>query len=169
MEELNIIDAQEQQYTPQPPKRPIFLKVLCILTFVGSGLGILSALMNLLMSDMTRESFEMMSALSDSNPFFDSLGFDIEAMIRWQNYMNIANLIGSLMCLAGALLMWNLKRVGYFIYIPGGVIPLVVSAIGVQYMMSGWLASFGIMGVVINGMFTAAFIVMYGVNLKHLK
>lgn len=150
-------------------ERPVFLKVLCILTFVGSGLGIVGALIGLMTSGMTEESLRMSQSIMQDSPFNDILSFNFEEMVRWQNYSNFANLGGSLLCLAGALLMWRLKKIGYFLYIPGWIIPLVVSAMAMKYIMSGWLASFGVVGIVLNAMIAAAFIIMYGLNVKHMK
>ena len=152
-----------------PEKKPVFLKVLCILTFVGSGLGLLTAVFGLLGSGMSEESFRMSQRLLSDSPFDDFMSVDFEEMIRWQRYGALANLVGSILCLTGAFLMWNLKKVGYYLYIPGWIIPVTVGAIGMQYIMSGWLANFGVFGVVVNVLFAAAFIIMYGVNYKHLK
>ena len=168
MEDLDIIDTESQQVTGQGQGRiPVFLKVLCILTFVGSGLGILGAFVGLLMRRMTETNFRVMQSLGDDA--FGLLGVDLEQMIKWQTYMNIANLIGAAMCLTGALLMWRLKKTGFYVYVPGALIPLIVSAIGMQYIMSGFMSGFGMMGVVLSGMVSAAFIIMYGVNYKHLR
>lgn len=148
-------------------KLPTFLKVLCILTFIGSGLGILSALINFTTSDLTEESLNLSNKVLQGSPFDGAI--NIEEMINWQKYINLSNLIGSLLCLGGALLMWNLKKVGYYLYIPGWIIPITVSAIGMKYMISGSLAGFGYISVVLNVIFAAAFITMYGLNFKHLK
>ncbi|MBL4862065.1 MAG: hypothetical protein JKY09_03490 [Crocinitomicaceae bacterium] len=154
---------------PEVNKRPAFLTVLCILTFVGAGLGILGAVFGLVTSDMTERNLQMSAQLMDDSPFGDFFGVNWEEMTRWQGYINMANLIGALLCLTGALMMWRLKKVGYYLYIPGCIIPLVVSAVGAQYMMSGMLAGMSTIGVVFAGMISLAFIIMYGVNLKHLK
>jgi hypothetical protein len=53
--------------------------------------------------------------------------------------------------LFGAIQMWNLKKLGFFIYAIANIILLVLN--------------FGIWGLV----FTAAFIVMYAVNLKYME
>lgn len=162
MDELDVLEVDQA-----PKGIPVFLKVLCILTFVGSGIGVLGALIGLATSGLANDGFRMMEHMD--NGIFGDFGFNIEQMIKWQKYMNFANLGGSLLCLTGALLMWRLKKTGYFLYVPGVLIPLVVSAIGMQYIMTGFMASMGIIGVFISGLIAAAFIVMYGLNFKHLK
>lgn len=146
---------------------PVFLKVLCILTFVGSGLGILGALMGFVSSGMTEESMRISTRMMQNTPFGDSINF--EEMMRWQVYTNWANLIGSLLTLAGGILMWKLRKIGYYLYIPGWIIPVAISAIGMRYMLTGMFAGMGFVGIAINVIFAAAFIIMYGLNYKHLK
>ena len=150
-------------------QRPVFLKVLCILTFVGSGLGIIGALIGLMTAGMTEESMRLSQSLMSDSPFNDLLSVNFEEMMRWQKYSQLASLGGSLLCLTGALMMWRLKKIGYFLYIPGWIIPLAVSAMATKYIMTGWLASFGVAGIVLNVIIAAAFIVMYGLNVKHMK
>lgn len=158
-------------YVYTPPARPAFLTVLCILTFVGSGFGLISALFGLMFSGMNDASFQMMERSMENNPFADSFGFNFEEMARWTAYSQWANLVGSALCLTGALMMWKLKKIGFFLYIPGWIIPVTISAIAMQYIMSGSgvFSNFGSLGIVVNVIFAAAFIIMYGVNYKHLK
>ena len=82
---------------------------------------------------------------------------------------NIGNLIGSALCLTGALMMWRLRRIGYFLYVPGVLIPFIIGMISINKMLSGMMADFGMIGIVINGLIAAAFIIMYGLNYKHLN
>lgn len=159
---------QLESIEPQVPKLPVFLKVLCILTFVGSGMGILGALMNLVVSGVSKNILNTANEMSDG--MYDRMGMDIDEMIRWTAYSNYANLLGSVLCLAGALMMWKLKRVGFYLYIPGNLVPLIMSFIVVNYTMgSGPFASLGIAGLAFSSLFYIAFIVMYGFNYKHLR
>ncbi len=147
----------------KPAKLPVFLKVLCILTFVGSGMGILGALMNLLLKGFLEKT------ANQTHGLYDAMGVNVEEMLRWQMYSNIANLLGSLLCLFGALMMWRLKRVGFYLYVPGNLIPLIVSFFAINHVIGGPFAGFGIAGVALGSIFYFAFIVMYGVNYKHLR
>ena len=160
----DILDVNINQNNGQIP---VFLKVLCILTFVGSGLGIIGALFGFISSGASEESLRLSARIMHDSPFGNSINF--EEMMKWQVYTNWANLIGSLLTLAGGLLMWKLKKLGYYLYIPGWIIPITVSAIGMKYMLSGMFAGMGYVGVGINVVIAAAFIIMYGLNFKHLK
>lgn len=162
-------DALDQFETNnQATKLPAFLKVLCILTFIGSGMGILGALMNLVLFSASTNILRTANDLSDG--LYDRMGMDIDQMVRWTTYSNYANLLGSILCLTGALLMWKLKKTGFFLYIPGNLIPLITSFIAMEYVMgSGPFAFFGMAGIFFSAIFYIGFIVMYGVNYKHLR
>lgn len=147
---------------------PAFLKVLCILTFVGSGMGILGALGGFAMGDMNERLLQDMDTIGGG--IYDQMGFDIDAMIKWSKYSNIANLLGSALCLTGALMMWKLKKVGFYLYVPGNIIPVIVSIFAMQYIMpTGPFSAIGTAGTVIGALFSVTFIILYGVNYKHLR
>ena len=146
-------------------KLPVFLKVLCILTFVGSGLAILSSFFGLIFSSYSEDSFRLL----ESMPKNGVMDFDFTNMMKWQKYSNLANLLGSVLCLTGALLMWSRRKLGYFVYIPGAIIPGIIGVIAIGNMMSGALSGFAKIGGYANIFFGIAFIVMYGVNYKALN
>ncbi len=115
-------------------KRPVFLTVLCILTFIGSGLGLLFGLIGLVAAGAI-ESFAQYLPVGVDSGIFKSI-------------ILIVMLAGSLY---GAIQMWKLKKLGFYIYAGANVILLIMS--------------FGIFGLI----FTALFIVLYGLNLKHMS
>lgn len=163
-QESNLIDNETNNVT----KRPMFLKVLCILTFVGSGLGILGGLWGFsgASTDMIVESVKHSREVQGVTTVFNEAEY-----AQWYFYSSVAGLIGSLACLTGALLMWKLKKIGYFIYLPGYMIPFIVSIVALPHMdvgveMSGFI---GAVSVAFNGLIMLAFFIMYGVNVKHMK
>lgn len=163
------IDQLSENYIVDNDKMPNFLKVLCILTYVGAGFGILGGASNLLFSDLTETSLKLTSSLMESSPANDILGLNFEQMIVWQKYINIAALLGAILCLTGALIMWKRKKIGFFIYVPGAIIPSVVTIMGMKYMFTGLLGSLTSLGGYASLLFGIAFVVMYGVNLKHMN
>ncbi len=163
------IDQLSYSHVTSDDKMPNFLKVLCILTFVGAGFGILGAVSNLLLSDITEASLKLSSTILDSSPVNDVLGFDFDQMIVWQKYINIAGLLGAILCLTGALIMWKRKRIGFFIYVPGAIIPAIVTIMGMKYMFTGLLGGFAALAGYGALVFGIAFVVMYGLNLKHMN
>lgn len=164
------IDQLNDNYTAvKEDKRPPFLTVLCILTFIGSGFAILGGLFNMMFSKFTEKTLKMSSAIMENSPSNDLLGFDMEQMIIWQKYINISSLFGGVLCLIGALLMWNRKKIGYFLYIPGAIIPAIITLLGTQHMFTGKLSGISAFGGYFTILFSVIFIVLYGINYKSLN
>ena len=151
-------------------KRPGFLSVLCILTFIGSGLGILGSILGLVGS----------SALG----MFAPQGTII---------VQIISLLASVLCLFGAIKMWGLSKQGYTLYLLGAILSIagaVVSAVTIRSYLSASMAELEGMnselggafqdaavtaasaaawtGVIISVIINGLFIVLYSVNKKHL-
>jgi hypothetical protein len=159
---------EEQDINPLPvtKKRPEFLSVLCILSYVGIGIAVMGALVNI----MINASGKSMMFLQQNNSLFGKIIDNQDEYIRMQHVTGIVGIIAALVCLAGVIMMWKLMKTGYFIYIIGEIAPPVV-AISL-YGHSGFgdmFASLYMLGLVIGFIFPIAFIIMYGVNLKHLK
>ena len=161
--------------------RPGFLKTLCILTFIGAGLMILLTLMG------TKEAFmsaderamditEQMAPLAESNPeMVDNM---VEAVMENQKYALptwIMGIIFNLLTLLAAIMMWNLKKAGFYLYCAAELLPLIIS-FGFFGGIASMKKSMGFFGesaavIVIAGMiiFDILFIVLYALNLKHMK
>ncbi|MGB0886479.1 MAG: hypothetical protein ACPGSL_00035 [Vicingaceae bacterium] len=120
-------------------KRPTFLTVLCVLTFIGSGIGLLGGLLMTL----------GMGALMESIPGMDA------AMGGGTAYFAIGTLLAAA-SLFGALQMWKLKKQGFFIYAGANVIAIILPLI--------FGMSFGVIGAIIP----VLFIVLYYLNVKHM-
>lgn len=163
------------------PKRPTFLTVLCILSFIGcawyafSGIsgyftlkamgssgadvqGALSDKMDEAMGDATanmdKASAEMAKSIGDA--LAGSMNFD--AMAK-------SSLTQGLLCLVilvGVLLMWGLKKNGFYIYTLGQLAYVIV-----PFVMVGGMAG-GFMGI-IGAIFPIIFIILYALNLKHMR
>ena len=144
--ETEIIESLDK------PKKPAFLKVLCILTFIGVGFG---ALVCIIMPFISKSLYEMMT----NAPGFDP-DKQRDAMIAltaptWY-YMVLLVLI--IINLIGTIMMWRLNKNGFYIYLAAQVISNIFPILAIDMPIS----YFGIF-------ITIAFIVMYGVNFKHLK
>lgn len=156
-------------------KRPSFLTVLCILTFIGSGLGVLGGILGLIGS----------SALGMFAP-------------QGTMVVQIIGLAAAGLCLFGAIQMWGLKKQGFMLYLAGAVLGIVgpiISALTVasymESMMAETNAALGDLGsdagsnlfadsmvaaaqtaawtaVAIAVVINVVFILMYNANKKHL-
>ncbi|MES2589376.1 MAG: hypothetical protein V4622_10375 [Bacteroidota bacterium] len=149
---------------------PTFLKVLCILTFIGAGIGFLSALYGMFTTETAIKSLENSQELMRNSHLGDLSG-QIEAMKKWGVISNILNFAGNGLCLIGALMMWKLKKVGFFLYVGGHATALVSSFLmmDTSNSSSNMMSLMTTVAMIIAVIFTAAFIIMYAVNYKHLK
>lgn len=177
--DTNIYDDELER-----PKRPTFLTVLCILTFIGSGWSILSSVWAYSTAHKTVNTFNEFAKRnkSDSVSRKDSVeihrhqesngfkmgmkvGKSMRTMITVDNIhkKSIGDLIAALFTLGGALLMWWLKRNGFYLYIIGVAIGIALPfyLYGNDLMTVG-IASFG-------AFFGLLFIALYAVNIKSLE
>ena len=151
--------------------RPTFLTVLCILTFIGSGWSIYSGISNYYTADvaygLVNEQFErVQDDLSDQDgveaatKLLQSIGDSMTPEKIKNN--GIATAITSLITLIGAILMWGLRKTGFYVYVIGAI-AAVIAPITIFGGFAGALASGGAAFVGI------LFIVLYALNLKHLR
>jgi len=161
-------------------KRPAFLLVLCILTFIASGFGLIMGLVNF--AGFNDVESQLRNASVGANPFarevFDSL--DIDRIQSIQDWANILGVIASVLCLTGALLMFKMRKIGFLPYVLGQAVAVYGSYVGISIMkemtsimpvaeMGDMMTMMGGIVMVFVVIIAIAFIIMYGVNLKHLK
>ena len=153
-----------------PVKRSTFLTVLCILTFIGSGYGIFSNAAGYFTADTTAATMNSLKAQkvqkSDQGAEFAQkmiAGMSDAFTVENIKMASIGGTIAAIFCLIGAIMMWQLKKVGFYSYVLGTIIGLVVPML----VFHGNI--FAVMSTAVAGMFGIAFCVMYGVNLKDMK
>ena len=125
--------------------RNAFLSALCILTFIGSGIGILTYLLASLFFKAATEiivKFSMMHSTDAISPFYFTLFMALSAV-----------------SLTGAIRMWKLHRDGFYFYTAAQILMLVLPVIWL-----GW-DSFSAPGAI----FTLVFMGGYGLNWKWMK
>lgn len=161
--------------TPIPPqtpatasaKRPKFLTVLCILSFVGVGLSIIFGVFNYLTyaaaSSLTTAALDAAGGAAKegqqfANAFADALGIDYGKL----KLVTLIQILLNLPILAGVILMWKQKKLGYFIYAPIELIQAALPLIMGLGLLGGATA-------IISIVFAITFIVLYGINLKHMQ
>lgn len=142
-------ESLDQNNQDQPATRPVFLTVICILTFVGVGLGVIF--------NLWTYAFVHSTGISRFG------GGDIE---RYAIISVAIAVLGNLICLLGALMMWNLKKMGYYIYI-GGHLSVIIMKLTVESKFYDYTTPMGMMNFFVFAlMIPIAFVIMYGVNLK---
>lgn len=166
-----------QEFETLPPQRPMFLKVLCILTFIGSGYAIISSAAAYVNAD--KIAVEMVNAqakMNDKiqnkktsdpggNAFATKLVNNMAVMANPVNLRksSIGNIIASVICLLGALLMWRLRKPGFYLYVLGTIIGIAVPF----YVFGG--NSFTALSVGFSGFIGILFVIFYAMNLKSMK
>lgn len=119
----------------------MFLTVLCILTFIGSGLGLLSSLL-------------MVVGVGALMSYLGSLG---GVATGGTAYFGVTAVLAAV-SLYGAIMMWKLKKTGFYLYTVANIVAAILPII--------WLGSaFAAMGFI----WPVLFIVLYALNLKHMS
>lgn len=143
-------------------KRPTFLTILCVLSFIGTAYNFINNI----------AAYFIYSATTDTgNTFSQMLGSSDEEFSNAMNLlgldpakMAISSLIVALInipILIGVLLMWKQKKSGFYIYAVSETVQAAIPFIFLNGLVGGFT---GLIYVVI----AIIFIVLYGLNLKSL-
>ncbi len=150
-----------------PAKRPTFLTVLCILSFVGVAFSLIGGIMN----------YFTYSTLASAGSMFNNMGADggkemgdaMNAMadVMGLDYgkMAMVALIQALLnipILIGVLMMWKQKKTGFYVYAAFEIIQPALPLIMGLGLVGGIMATVGLI-------FGVVFVVLYGLNLKHMS
>jgi hypothetical protein len=172
-----LSNTKNMENTDYPPQntggvRSTFLTVICVLTFIGSGWGIIKAVREYATADtivsMTTARLDKVEDKLDDKDqpgfvkgIFSSLATNLTAPnIRRQA---ILSLVSCLLTLGGAVMMWNLKKTGFYLYIAGTIVLVAAPVI---------MMGTGVVGLIASGMTAligVVFIGMYGANLKDMR
>jgi hypothetical protein len=159
-----------------PRKRPDFLTVLCVLSFLASISGIMSNLNSYnnadVVSEMTRERLEMSKEealgkmkTSEQKGMVEKLFLGANELLdtRKQKQSALFNIMANLLTLVGAGMMFNLRRNGFGVYALGMAVwvatPLLIYGAD-NYMGIGMAIILAIIG--------GLFLILYARNRKHL-
>jgi len=161
-----------------PPQRPVFLKVLCMLTFIGSGYNIINSAVTYFKADAISKVFVDVRTKMDDDLAKKKRSRDTGKVVLITNIMNnasvistpenlrktaIGNVITSSLCLLGAILMWNLRRMGFYIYTLGTIIGIIIPfyLFGSNFLTNLSAGFLGFIGIL--------FVIFYAMNLKSMK
>ncbi len=159
------------------PKRPTFLTVLCILSFIGGAWGIIGGIMNMAtgpataaaMSEMTTKMDEAKSQMGDdaasgiAGNIMDAATDVASKAAASAKQIGMCNIGLAVLSLLGVFMMWNLKKSGFYLYtlatIGGLAVPLIFLGVNLISILS---VGFG-------GLIGVVFIILYGLNLKSMN
>ena len=158
----------------QPVNRPVFLTVLCFLTFMSSVSGLWSQSESLwnpgITADRNKEMYEEVrknvppQATEANTKMMDDI---FQAVITQTSPKTIA--IGNIIMLIfesfsiyAAYLMWNFQKKGYYLYLCG----IAVAFLAPIFLIGSWLGAI----TAVSGIFVSVFMaIMYAFNLKYLS
>lgn len=133
-------------------KRPVSLTVLCILTFIFSGLACFSSLFIPLFPDL------LIDILKSNPSYDDALMNETIRLIKAGCGYYIVNFILSFFSLTGAILMWKLKKIGFHFYALSNSALLFIPTLFFGVIITGF------------GVFMAAgFMALYAFHLKYMS
>lgn len=170
----NTLDNAANAEIVTAPKRPQFLTILCVLSFICVGLMIVFTIFGIVMNTPERmaERIEQVRQISPAQ------AEQMEIMIAEQESSTMAkiqpylSILFQVISLLGVLQMFNLKRIGFYIYAAIELIPytFLLFTGGKMSVQMGGLGQGAVIAVMtIFVLFDLAFVVMYGMNLKHMK
>jgi hypothetical protein len=140
---------ETQQIQEQKPRRPQLLTILCILTFIGSGI---SAFGFFIVSVDFETSIKLLKAVYADMP-------ETAIILQAPHDFFIISFFLSAFSILGAVFMWNLRKLGFHIYTSAQLIYLVVPL----------LYFGGDSNPMFNILFTALFVYLYARNLPQMK
>lgn len=163
LDDFNFDDEKEQ--------RPAFLTVLIVLTWIAVGLAVIGSLNTLMnsgsSSDQIEEGMAAFDAFPNNDPawsgFIDDtrefLVYSLDNMMSIQLWTLVFYLIEGF----AALLMFNLKKNGFWLYLA-----CQIGFLGITFAFypSGNIMT--TLSIVTNLIVSLIFIFLYGLNLKHL-
>ena len=169
MADLNPTSNTEN-WLEEPKKLPSMLNVLSILTFIASGLGVISLIVFSLHPkksyDQAVENQDKMDQLPDilkkimgPNP--------VEVARRtYENHIAIIimGLLAAGLCVYGAIQMRKLKKIGFTIYAVGELLPIVTVLVFIGAI--GFGGPIAILGYFV---FPVLFLILYATQLIYLK
>ncbi len=164
-------------------KRPTFITVLCIISFILSAFAFFNGFVSIIKANLANSAALAVNTLDsfESIIVIDSLStpeqknaqlfakkilestkssFDSQKIL----YNAFSTFSYALLTLFGALLMWRLRKIGYWIYLFGIIISVVAPI--VIYGSGNWI---GIFASVVMGVIGLTMFILFTVNKEHLK
>lgn len=167
-----------EEQVMETKKRPVFLTVLVILSFIGVAIQIIQGIFSMTAGAVTSavtsvgqgyaeglSSMEGMENIEGMDQAMSSLNEAVEAankLAQNATLLGIINIVAALVCLLGVIWMWKLMKKGFYVYVIGELAAPVATLVLVGFALGGFMATLGFIIPVIM-------IILYAVNLKHMN
>jgi len=150
-------------------KLPSSLNVLTILTFIGSGIGLIGSVYSYFTADKNYKTMQdtLSSGKLDEAPAVVKNMVSADTLPMYQKMAEnktpilLITLLSLALCIYGAIQMRKRKKQGFPVYVAGEVLPFVGTLVFVGTMA---FKGFGLLSIIIP----ILFIILYAVNRKHL-
>lgn len=166
-----IFDDSFNNLEENNKQRPPFLTVLIVLTWIAVGFSILGSITSITNSsdatEQIEESMKVLDGIPMDNQDVVNMMKDYKSFIETtiQNIipLNLSNLILYLIEGFAVLLMYNLKKIGFWVYVlcQFGFIAVFINFYPDDNVLTTISITFSVITSVI-------FCILYGLNLKHL-
>ena len=135
-------------------ERPVFLKVLCILSWIGSGIQIfVYTLYSIFINESVKQEMYNLLPNQEMVDMYKDIFNLMDKTSIWYLILYLGNV-------AFVYMIWNFKKMGFYGYCLIQVLILLV-----PYSVN----PFDFNQLLLSAIFPIIFIVLYGVNLKHLR
>lgn len=150
-------------------KIPSMLNTLTILTFIGSGFSLLGSIISLVSLPQMREKVKegiKNAKMSGEQPadeadMLEVITEGVNIMLDNGEALYTVAITTAILCIFGAILMRKLKKSGFFIYTSACILNVVFPLTLVGFGLFG-------LGILIGGLVSILFIILYSVNLKEM-
>jgi len=164
------MENQTLDHQPQAKTMTGTINVLSILTFIGCGIAFISAIWSLYSSGKSMEQIaimqEQVDQMGETSETAANIMLQSIDMVKKQ-YDNrylllIVNLLATGLCLFGAIEMRKMRKNGFYLWLTGELLPILITVA---------IIGFNLMGGIVLGaslLFAGVFIVLYGLQVKHM-
>jgi hypothetical protein len=146
---------EEQPLIPTPPvveKRPTLMTVLCILSFIGSGLYAFSSYFVFFFYDA------FLKVAPDVESIYKMPGLK-DLLVSIQPGYFLSTAVINTLSLTGAILMWQMRKAGFHTY----AIAQILLVIAPMYFLKTPGPDF------FNILLSGTFLLLYGINFKKMR
>ena len=127
---MENMETQENTQNVEPKKkRPLFLTILCIISFLGIAYVLASTIYDYFTPSSSQNMLEKLAPLMGT--MLDA--FDTSTFLYFSKINKIISIIAAIICLPGVILMWRLKKAGFLFYLVGEISPVIAFFIFVLF------------------------------------
>lgn len=147
-----IPNESEQEIKNNKFERPSGLSMICVLTFIGSGISALSSL-------MVFTGFDLIPSVPMDARLFPEAQDVKDIVMSAGRWFFLIMAVLYFISFTGATMMWKLKKIGFHCYTFSQMLMFLIPIL----MIQGYIVPIS------SVLITSAFIGMYGLNLRFMK